>query len=163
MPGSIEQPVTCPDCNGSGTGRLANGLGGQRSNCFKCGGTGEVLSCMKCGAGPDEECECTPDMPDMMPEELDDDPGGPCPECGAFPPAPCDPNCPNATVPSGPDPDRFREGVQENAGFDKFMDRIVLQERRGTKVDGKENNPARLIAGKYQERPLGRIRYGVKR
>jgi hypothetical protein len=98
----------------------------------------------------------------MMPEELDDDV---CPECGAPAGFTHDVGCPNA-VASSPDPDRYREGVepvQENAGFDKFMDRIVLQERGARTVSGKENNPARLIAGKYQERPLGRTRYGVKR
>ena len=85
-----------------------------------------------------------------------------CPECAAPLGAPHDPGCPMDDS-AEPDPDRFREGVQEGAGFDKFMDRIVLQERRTQKVDGKENNPARMIAGNYQERPLGRTRYGVKR
>jgi len=87
-----------------------------------------------------------------------------CLECGAPLGAKHDPGCPMDD--DSPDPDRYREGVepvQENAGFDKFMDRIVMQEGRARTVSGKENNPARLIAGKYQERPLGRIRYGVKK
>lgn len=113
----------------------------------------DCLDCMGTGQAIDD------DMPEMSMEASDD---ASCPICGAPHGEQHDPGCPEEDK-HEPDPDRFRESAHENVGFDKFMNRIILQERRTQKVDGKENNPQRLIAGNYQERPLGRIRYGVKR
>lgn len=76
---------------------------------------------------------------------------GACEACGAPAGMRHDAGCP-ANEELGPDPDRFREG----AGFDKFMDRIVIEENRKKKVDGEENNPQRQIARKYQDRPNNR-------
>lgn len=122
-----------------------------------------VGDCLSCGAVEGEEC-----APDCMSWALDAGAiaDGGCPQCASPPGSPHDPGCPENPLggPAMVDPDRYREGVvREDAGFDKFMDRIILQERGARTVAGKENNPSRLIAGKYQERPLGRIRYGVKR
>jgi len=47
--------------------------------------------------------------------------------------------------------------------FDKFMDRIVIDERQKQKVDRKdENNPQRRIAARYQDRPLNKTRWGSR-
>lgn len=149
---------TGANCEHCGRDLSLNTPGDQCDNCD--GYIGDPDNSMKdcnCGTPSDDPADHKPTCP--VQEELED---SPCPECGAPSGEAHDPSCPNAVVP-GPDPDRFREGVRENAGFDKFMDRIVLQERGARTVSGKENNPSRLIAGKYQERPLGRIRYGVKR
>lgn len=149
MPGmSLDQPVPCQDCNGSGISRYASGMGGQRVQCSKCSGTGNILACQKCGAGLDEECDCAHSDLDMMPEELDVDT---CPECGAPLGEPHDPRCPLKDD-FGPDTDRYRESVD----FDKFMDRIVIEENRKHKIDVVENNPQRQIARKYQDRPGNR-------
>jgi hypothetical protein len=52
----------------------------------------------------------------------------------------------------------------EGTEFDKFMDRIVITERRTKKVDVlEENNPQRQRAMKYQDRPLNKTRFGGKR
>jgi len=101
--------------------------------------------CPNCGA-PDGACQC-------MPPELGDN----CPECGAPPDMPHDPRCPNAEQ-MEPDPDRYREATD----FDRFMDVTLFKESKSHGVDAKKPSPQRLIARKYQEHPLGKIRIGGK-
>lgn len=50
---------------------------------------------------------------------------------------------------------------KESFGFDKFMDRIVLNETKRN-IPILVDSPQRIRASKVQERPLGRIRFGVK-
>ena len=98
----------------------------------------------------------------------------PCPECGAPAGEPHDPMCPNAEHEDPRDPDRAHdarvdrepggmidhlpEGVTE---FDKFMDRIVLDEHKQRKTDPKnENNVQRARAARIQDRPGNKTRWG---
>jgi len=114
-----------------------------------------------------------------------------CPMCGSpmlpgeevYVEKNADPVCPacaedyQGMTPSAnePDPDRaydarvdrgrFGEGhVNESAEiseFDKFMDRIVLDEVKQKKVDPKvENNPQRQRAARIQDRPGNKTRWG---
>lgn len=55
-----------------------------------------------------------------------------------------------------------RGPVKESTiGFDRFMDRILIQEtKQGLKV--LNDSPLRANAHRYQERPMGRVRMGVK-
>lgn len=106
--------------------------------------------CFGCGREDGHEGPC---MPEELPAEGDDS----CPECGAPAGMPCDPRCPNAEQ-AGPDPDRYREGV----GFDKFMDKILIQEGHNRKVTKQDDSPQRRRQAARQERPLGRIRIGGK-
>jgi hypothetical protein len=50
----------------------------------------------------------------------------------------------------------------ENVGFDRFMDRILIQESVSVQRPPSPDSRQRIRAAKHQERPLGRIRYGVK-
>lgn len=53
---------------------------------------------------------------------------------------------------------RMGEGV---VGFDRFMDRIMIEEnRKGLPV--LNDSPLRKVAARYQERPMGKTRMGVK-
>jgi hypothetical protein len=45
-------------------------------------------------------------------------------------------------------------------GFDKFMDRIVLDERKNIVQRESEKSPQRIRAERNQDRPNNRIRYG---
>lgn len=106
---------------------------------------------------------------EMVPE--DEFGGEECPECGAPPGEPHDPRCPLAVDDEDPrDPDRAydarvdreprMEGViKESTEFDKFMDKIVVDERRRQQVDRPETNPQRLIAKRYQDRPMNKTRF----
>ena len=113
------------------------------------------------GVDPDEANEYI-DREEM--EEMDEggtestEGGDTCPDCGAPAGMPCDSGCPNAEQPE-PDPDRYREGV---AGFDKFMDKILISEGNGRKPTPPEDNPQRRRAARHQDRPGNKIRYGVK-
>ncbi len=104
----------------------------------------------------------------------------PCPECGAPAGEPCDPMCPNAEHEDPRDPDRAydsrvdnvavdpamlgiqREGKEETVTeFDKFMDRIVLDEHKQQKVNPKrEDNVQRQRAARIQDRPMNKTRWG---
>jgi hypothetical protein len=113
-----------------------------------------------------------------------------CPECGAPGGMECDPSCPNASGATGPDPDRAYdtrfesvdkasgtepgagnhtsdcecptcEAVNESSGFGKFMNRIISEEnKKGLPV--LNDSPLRKRALSTQERPMGRVRFGVK-
>ena len=51
----------------------------------------------------------------------------------------------------------------EGADFDKFMSRILVEEKRPTpKVTVLNDSPQRQLAARYQERPMGRTRMGGK-
>jgi hypothetical protein len=51
----------------------------------------------------------------------------------------------------------------ESTNFDRFMDKIIISESKVKKFDMIEDNPQRRRQAARQERPLGRIVYGVKR
>lgn len=91
----------------------------------------------------------------MNPSEDDTQDDSDCPECGAPAGSPCDPRCPNA---EGSEPDRYDEGVS----FDRFMDRILTEERGQRIMRTVDDSPQRKRQAARQERPLGRIRMGVK-
>ena len=108
-----------------------------------------------------------------------------CSSCGAPEGEPCDPDCPSAEaecpICHAPDglacgcveaglsdldydrrmdiaPERRFEGARD---FDKFMDRILTEERQPTpKVTVLRDSPQRQLASRYQERPMGRTRMG---
>ena len=50
-------------------------------------------------------------------------------------------------------------GLKETYSFDKFMDNILLKENKRT---NKGDSPIRERIRRHQEKPLNRIRYGVK-
>lgn len=55
---------------------------------------------------------------------------------------------------------RMGESVND---FDKFMDKILIEEGHNrVKPTVVEDSPMRKRAARHQERPLGRIRFGVK-
>jgi ribosome-binding protein aMBF1 (putative translation factor) len=57
--------------------------------------------------------------------------------------------------------DRRRLG--EAAGFNKFMDRILVEEGHNRVAPKhEEDSPQRLRAARHQDRPLNKIRYGGK-
>ena len=110
------------------------------------------------------------DEVDAGPTEGED---GSCPECGAPPGETCSRGCPYGEEEEGPDPDRAwdsradKDPVWKNpayddqfegAGFDKFMDRIIKEERAPRGVQVLADSPLRGRARGYQERPLGKIR-----
>ena len=94
----------------------------------------------------------------------------PCPECGAPVGQPHDPMCPFEDQGDPRDPDRAYdarvdrqvEGKEEMVEFDKFMDRIVIDEKQRQRIDRPENNPQRQRAAKYQDRPMNKTRWGGK-
>lgn len=129
-----------------------------------------------------------PDDDEYMSEELGDE----CPECGAPPGEPCDPQCPNAEAPEGVDPDtawdtRF-EGhdhanpqVEPGAGnhpsgceCDECNDDLsegtnfdkfmsrIISEETKKGMAVLNDSPHRKRALREQERPLGRTRVGGK-
>lgn len=55
--------------------------------------------------------------------------------------------------------------VHESFTFDKYMDELLLAEgrQRASAQQRSVDSPLRARAAKHQERPLGRIKYGVKR
>ena len=113
-----------------------------------------------------------------------------CPMCGGpmapgeevFVEKNADPVCPSCAeeyetmMPAAnePDPDRaydarvdrgrFGEGLvkesTEISEFDKFMDRIVLDEHQKQKVEKAETNPQRARAARVQDRPGNKTRWG---
>lgn len=97
----------------------------------------------------------------------------PCPECGAPVGQPHDPMCPFEDQVDPRDPDRAhdarvdvqlegrqREGTEEPSDFDKFMDRIVVDEKQRQRIDRPENNPQRQRAARIQDRPMNKTRWG---
>jgi hypothetical protein len=102
---------------------------------------------------------------DMVPE--DEFGGDECPECGAPPGQPHDPLCPIGIEEEGDprDPDRAydsrvdREPYAESTEFDKFMDRVILDEGRKRLIDRPEVNPQRQRAARYQDRPMNKTRF----
>ena len=121
------------------------------------------------------------DVIDPYPEGGEEE--APCEHCGAPLGMPCEPGCPNEEEPMEPDPDRAydsrmdrqmddrhfgRDDVQyegvvregrEMSEFDKFMDRIVVDEKQRERIDAPENNPQRQRASKYQDRPMNKTRF----
>lgn len=125
-------------------------------------------SCEECGAilgdwsqdtqdqqqpGMDEETVVLKE-PGEMPDFGYADEG--CEGCDAPPGVPCDPECPVSGA---------EHPQHEATAFDKFMPGIRLNESRNVvkREELDESAAKRGLAQNYQERPLGKIRYGVKR
>jgi hypothetical protein len=119
--------------------------------CPECEGVG-LMDCPECG-GTGEEYE------------------KPCEECAGQCTVPCY-SCDGSGSTTGAEggmenhlPNVVEPSVRtEGFTFDRFMDDIIIKEGAGlnkkTKTVG--DSPQRARARKHQERPLGRIRYGVK-
>ena len=63
---------------------------------------------------------------------------------------------------SGPEIVRRRQTQESKANenvFDKFMDKIILDERKNIVHREKEKSPQRIRAERHQDRPGNRIRY----
>lgn len=62
--------------------------------------------------------------------------------------------------------DRYRMGESSEPqgvkDFDKYMDQILIKEGHGRPAVKPEDNPQRRRAARHQDRPLNKIRYGVK-
>lgn len=98
---------------------------------------------------------------------------GRCEYCEAHPGESHGRGCPNKEM-DEPDPDHWHdsrvdremdvhvEGVNESTEFDKFMDRIVVDERKKQVIDREEDNPQRRRASRYQDRPMNKTRFGSK-
>lgn len=127
---------------------------------------------------------------ELMPEELEG--GDECPECGAPPGEPCDPQCPNADEPEGVDPDtawdtRFEAHDHANAQVEpgvgnhpsdcecktceactnesRDFDKFmnrILSEETKKGMSVLNDSPHRKRAIREQERPMGRTRIGGK-
>lgn len=124
------QGPACEQCYGEGED--PNGPPGNQ--CHACGGTG------------------------LEPENVDDLPGD-CPECGGgFEQGMYGDRCKLCGYETGVPQTEGK--LTESKDFDKFMDRIVTDERRVQKVNKQEeNNPQRLRAQRYQDRPMNKTRF----
>ncbi len=122
-------------------------------DCPECQGEGQV-ECMACdGTGDDEFDEM-------------------CDECGGMGEAFCDACDGDGQITAGevgPEPaaagmmNTLPPPTTEGFTFDRFMDNIIIKEgASNTKVKTLADSPQRVRARKHQERPLGRIRFGVK-
>lgn len=76
-----------------------------------------------------------------------------CPVCGAFGGA-HELGCPH---------EDGSTAQNESTEFDKFMQSTLLKEQRERKIDETVVSPQRKIIRGYQERPLGRTRFGGRR
>lgn len=101
----------------------------------------------------------------IMPRENFEPSYAPCPDCGgsgSVYSGHMDANMSSASESECPVCNGTGEKscTNESNNFDKFMDSILIKETRIPPV-GPES-PNRERARRHQERPLGRIRYGVK-
>lgn len=94
----------------------------------------------------------------------------PCDHCGAPLGMPHESDCPNDEEGEEDRPDGMRANIQgeghvfETDSFDKFMDRIVGDEKQRVRVTPKvEDNPQRQRAARYQDRPMNKTRWGGNR
>jgi len=55
-----------------------------------------------------------------------------------------------------------KDDIHESVPFDKFMDKILINEGVGVIRQKQEDSPQRIRAARHQDRPLNKIRYGVK-
>lgn len=58
--------------------------------------------------------------------------------------------------------DTREDSPRAGGGFDKFMDRILINEGRLRVPDREEDSPQRRRAARHQDRPLNKIRFGGK-
>ena len=89
-----------------------------------------------------------------------------CPECGGSYDN-HEPGCSLDVNAEGPDAndarhDMRKENPREGVGFDKYMDKILVQEGHNRKVTKQEDSPQRRRQAVRQERPMGRVRFGGK-
>jgi DnaJ-class molecular chaperone len=134
--------VPCYSCDGSGSTSAAEG--GMQDNivdsdlpaCFKCGGSGSFNR----RDGSQLECETCHGTGRASPQQDDYD------------------------VHASTSYERLHGVKQEGFTFDRFMDDIIIKEGAGLNKKTKtvSDSLQRVRARKHQERPLGRIRYGVK-
>jgi hypothetical protein len=125
----------------------------ENAACPECGATwdGDTDNCHVCGASMGFHSE------DEYPEGGEEE--APCEMCGAPLGQPHEPGCPNEDD-VGSDPDRYREAKEPAVTeFDKFMDRTLIEERQRTRINAPENNPRRLQAARYQDRPNNKTRF----
>lgn len=141
-------------------------------------------ACKECGAPPD--AECSPGCPnaeygefepasgvfkkyDKLPEmDEDENHGDHCPDCGAPAGADHKIGCNNDDDKSA-EPD-VEEPVNvdsltkhnESINFDKYMDKILVQEGRVRTPVKQIDSPQRVRAAKHQDRPLNKTRFGGK-
>jgi hypothetical protein len=164
----------CETCHGNGVAEVWDPETESyvEQNCTSCGGSGQVEGedempgeniCYGCGGEDGHEGPCMP--------PTDEEGEASCDYCGAPFGMPHEVGCHEEEDPRDPDReydarvDRQAEGrVLETDGFDKFMDRIVGDEKQRAKADPKaENNPQRQIASRYQDRPMNKTRWGGHR
>jgi hypothetical protein len=142
----------CSACEGFGQRDAGYG---RTIDCSVCDGHGLVSEPEGFYEGDEAKCEACSGA--GMFENVWRGGFSPCGECGG------EGMIHEGVLSEGAHPSDDQSLFVESTNFDRFMDKIIISESKVKKFDMIEDNPQRRRQAARQERPLGRIVYGVKR